>query len=55
MAKYICFDTETTGLDSNVNNLLTATFITLDSELNEADRLNIDLQHQNYNVNSIAM
>jgi len=55
IAKYVCFDTETTGLDANVNNLLTATFIVLDSELIELDRLNISLQSQNYTVNPQAM
>ena len=55
MSKYIAFDTETTGLDANVNNLLTATFIVLDSELIELDRLNISLKSENYTVNPIAM
>ncbi len=55
MSKYVALDTETTGLDANVNNLLTATFIVLDSELIELDRLNISLQSQNYTVNAKAM
>lgn len=55
MSKYIAFDTETTGLDANVNNLLTATFIVLDSELVELNRLNISLKSQNYTVNPQAM
>ena len=55
MSKYIAFDTETTGLDANVNNLLTATFIVLNDNLIELDRLNISLKSENYTVNPIAM
>lgn len=55
MSKYIAFDTETTGLDANVNNLLTATFIVLDSELIELDRLNISLKSESYTINAKAM
>lgn len=55
MSKYVCFDTETTGLDANVNNLLTATFIVLNDNLIELDRLNISLKSENYTVNPQAM
>lgn len=55
MSKYICFDTETTGLDVNVNNLLTACFIVLDTNLNELDRLNISLKSESYTINAKAM
>lgn len=55
MSKYIAFDTETTGLDANVNNLLTATFIVLDTDLNELDRLNISLKSESYTINAKAM
>jgi DNA polymerase-3 subunit epsilon len=55
MSKYIAFDCETTGLDANVNNLLTATFIVLDTDLNELDRLNISLKSESYTINAKAM
>ena len=55
MSKYIAFDAETTGLDVNVNNLLTACFIVLDSDLNELDRLNISLKSENYFINPKAI
>lgn len=55
IAKYVCLDTETTGLDANVNNLLTATFIVLDTDLNELDRLNISLKSESYTINAKAM
>ena len=55
MSKYIAFDSETSGLDVNVNNLLTACFIVLDSDLNELDRLNISLKSENYFINPKAM
>jgi DNA polymerase-3 subunit epsilon len=55
MSKYIAFDSETTGLDANVNNLLTATFIVLDTDLNELDRLNISLKSESYTINAKAM
>lgn len=55
IAKYVCFDTETTGLDANINNLLTATFIVLNAELIELDRLNISLKSENYTINAKAM
>ena len=54
-AKYICFDSETTGLDANVNNLLTACFIILSDNLTELDRLNISLQSESYTINAKAM
>lgn len=55
IAKYIAFDSECTGLDSNVNNLLTVCFIVLDKDLNEIDRLNLSIKHNNYNVTIKAM
>jgi DNA polymerase III alpha subunit (gram-positive type) len=55
MSKYVALDCETTGLDANVNNLLTATFIILDSELVELDRLNISLKSESYTINAKAM
>jgi len=54
-SKYISFDTETTGLDSDKCNLLTVCFIILDSDLNEIDRLNISLKQVNYYVNVEAL
>ena len=54
-SKYIAFDTETTGLDSDKCNLLTVCFIILDSDLNEIDRLNISLKQVNYYVNVEAL
>lgn len=44
--KYIAFDCETTGVSDNCN-LLTVSFIVLDSELNETDLLNISLKQNN--------
>lgn len=55
IAKYIAFDSECTGLDSNVNNLLTVCFIVLDKDLNEIDRLNLSIKHNNYNITIKAM
>jgi DNA polymerase III alpha subunit (gram-positive type) len=55
LPKYICFDTETSGLDPTINNLLTACFIVLDKNLNEINRLNISLKYDNYNVNVNAL
>lgn len=55
MSKYICFDTETCGLNSCVNNLLTACFIILDKNLNEIDRLNLSIKYDQYNVNIKAL
>lgn len=55
MSKYIAFDCETSGLDANINNLLTATFIVLDTNLIELDRLNISLKSENYTINAKAM
>jgi oligoribonuclease (3'-5' exoribonuclease) len=49
-AKYICFDTESSGLDSTINNLLTVCFIVLDKNLNELDRLNLSIKHESYNI-----
>ena len=59
MTRYICFDTETTGLNSQENNLLTVCFIILEQNehgnLIEIDRLNISLQHEKYNVTIKAL
>lgn len=44
--KYIAFDCETTGINENCN-LLTVSFLILDSELNEKDCLNISLKQNN--------
>lgn len=55
MSKYVCFDTETTGLDPTIHNLLTVCFIILDEKLNEIDRLNLSIKQINYNINLKAM
>lgn len=52
---YIAFDVETSGLDVNINNLLTACFIVLDSGLKEVNRLNISVKHEYYNLCPKAM
>lgn len=44
--KYIAFDCETTGLDNNCN-LLTVSFVILDSCLNEKKCLNLSLKQNN--------
>jgi DNA polymerase III alpha subunit (gram-positive type) len=55
IAKYIAFDSESTGLDSNINNILTISFIILDKNLNEIDRLNLSIKHNIYNVTIKAL
>ena len=52
---FLAFDTETTGLNCNKNNLLTACFIILDENLIEIDRLNINVNHSEYTVSIKAM
>jgi len=52
---YLAFDTETTGINFNKNNLLTVCFIITDDNLIEIDRLNLSLKHYNYNVSIKAM
>lgn len=52
---YLAFDTETTGLNYNKNNLLTACFIILDENLIEIDRLNINVNHSEYTISIKAM
>jgi DNA polymerase III epsilon subunit-like protein len=52
---YLAFDTETTGINANKNNLLTACFIVTDDNLIEIDRLNLSLKHYDYNVSIKAM
>lgn len=54
-AKFIAFDTETTGLNSKENNILTACFIILDSNFNELDKLNLQFKYVNYNINIKAL
>jgi DNA polymerase III alpha subunit (gram-positive type) len=51
---YICFDTETSGLDP-LCNLLTACFIVLDENLNEIDILNLQIKHDYYYVSTGAL
>jgi DNA polymerase III alpha subunit (gram-positive type) len=51
---YICFDTETSGLDP-LCNLLTACFIVLDENLNEIDILNLQIKHEYYYVSTKAL
>jgi DNA polymerase III alpha subunit (gram-positive type) len=51
---YICFDTETSGLDP-LCNLLTACFIVLDENLNEIDILNLQIKHDHYYVSTKAL
>lgn len=55
IAKYVCFDSESSGLDSNINNILTICFIILDKDLNEIDRLNLSIKHDIYNVTIKAL
>jgi DNA polymerase III alpha subunit (gram-positive type) len=55
IAKYICFDCETSGLDFIKNNLLSVSFIILDNSLNEIDRLNLFIKYENYNINIKAL
>lgn len=45
-SKYIAFDCETTGVDDNCN-LLTVSFLILDSELNKISSLNLSLKQNN--------
>lgn len=52
---YLAFDTETTGINSNKNNLLTVCFIVTDENLVEIDRLNLSLKHYDYNISIKAM
>lgn len=51
---YICFDTETSGLDPECN-LLTACFIVLDENLNEIDILNLQIKDDYYYVSARAL
>lgn len=54
-SKYIAFDCETTGVNDKCN-LLTVSFIILDKDLNEIDKLNISLkQNEGYIVYPEAM
>jgi DNA polymerase III alpha subunit (gram-positive type) len=52
---YLAFDTETTGLNHNTNNLLTGFFVVLDSELNMIDTYNLKMKHETYNVSVKAL
>lgn len=55
IAKYVCFDVETTGLDSFKHNLLTVCFIILDKNLIEIDRLNLSIKYENYTIDTKAL
>lgn len=55
MSRYLAFDTETTGLDSQINNLLTAYFMVLDSNLNVIDTFDLKLKHNLYNITVKAL
>lgn len=55
MTKYCCIDTETTGLISTKNNLLSACFIILDNNFKELDRLNIFVKYSEYTINIKAL
>lgn len=52
---YLAFDTETTGLDYNNSNLLTAYFIILDNDLNIVDTFDLKLKHPSYNITVQAL
>lgn len=54
-AKYIAFDTETTGLDSIKNNLLTVCFVILDESLQELSRFSYNIKHDEYTLSTKAM
>jgi DNA polymerase III epsilon subunit-like protein len=49
MSKYLCFDTETTGLHNN-SQILTAYFIILDSNFREIDYLDLNIKYPIYNL-----
>jgi DNA polymerase III epsilon subunit-like protein len=52
---YLAFDTETTGIDYEKNNLLTGFFVVLDSELNIIDTYNLKMKHDTYTVSAKAL
>jgi DNA polymerase III alpha subunit (gram-positive type) len=52
---YLALDCETTGLDHKVNNLLTAYFMILDSDLNVIDTFDLKLKHNVYNITVKAL
>jgi|688.fasta_scaffold464424_2 DNA polymerase III alpha subunit (gram-positive type) len=54
MARYICFDTETTGLQSSCN-LLTAHFIVLNKNLERIDALDLKMKYPVYTVYTKAL
>lgn len=54
-AKYIAFDTETSGLNSLRNNLLSVCFVILDKNLNEINKINYDIKHKEYIVSPDAL
>jgi DNA polymerase III alpha subunit (gram-positive type) len=54
MTKYICIDTETTGVESDCN-ILTAYFIILDNLFNEVDSLDLKIKHDSYRVYTKAL
>lgn len=53
--RFLAFDTETTGLDKNKCNILTAHFIILDKNLNIIDSLDLKIKHQIYTVYAKAL
>jgi DNA polymerase III epsilon subunit-like protein len=55
MVQYICFDTETSGLDPNNCNLLTAHFIILNNDLERIDSLDLQIKHIQYNIHPKAL
>jgi len=54
MSRYICFDTETTGLHSSCN-LLTAHFIVLNKNLEKIDSLDLKIKYPVYTVYAKAL
>jgi DNA polymerase III alpha subunit (gram-positive type) len=55
MVNYICFDTETSGLDHTKYNLLTAHFIILNQDLEKIDSLDLKIKHPHYTVHPKAL
>ena len=55
MVNYICFDTETSGLDHTKYNLLTAHFIILNKDLERIDSLDLKIKHPHYTIHPKAL